>query len=302
MAGSPGSLLSLEPRTTSLVDRARNYLRDGPAADVPLIEHVCQLPGAPQAVAAQLALALFTGVPDVRRDDRGRWSLVRERSTGPEHRSETGSPTLDSLSFVVVDIEATGSSPLTGDRMTEFCAVTVAGGRIVDVFETLLNPGRPIPAAVTRLTRITSDMVRTAPTVRDVAPRIAEVLSGRLFVAHNAAFDWRFVSRELSELGGQVIRGERLCTVKLARALLPQLRRRSLDALSWYYGIENRARHRAGGDAEATAMVFLRLLDAARDRGCDTLADLRALTPRARTGRRRRRRGLPGPADGEMTA
>lgn len=296
-------LVSVEGQSSGLVDRARRYLEGGPSPSVPLIEHVCQLPGAPVAVAEQLALALFAGTADVRRDPEGQWSLVREAPrTAMPHSRATSRP-LDSLTYVVVDVETTGGSPGSGDRITEFCAVTVAQGGIVDVFETLLNPERPIPPAVTRLTRITWDMVRRAPTMRDMAPRIAESLRGRLFVAHNAAFDWRFVTGELSRHGAQVVAGERLCTVKLARAVVPHIRRRSLDALSYYYGIENHARHRAAGDAVATAKVLLRLLDAARDCGCETLEDLRQLTRRVPAGRkRRRRRGLPGFADGEMTA
>lgn len=296
-------LVTAEPRSSCLVDRARTYLETGPADAVPLIEHVCRLPGAPRAVAEQLALALFTQARDVQRKPDGRWALVRERPAPVSARSATAdSRPLDGLTYVVVDVETTGGSPLGGDRITEFCAVTVAGGSIRDVYETLVNPERPIPAAVTRLTRITWDMVRRAPTIRDVAPRIAEVLRGHLFVAHNATFDWRFVSSELSRYGGQVVAGERLCTVKLARAVLPQVRRRSLDSLAYYFGIDNHARHRAAGDAVATAKVLLRLLDGARDRGCETLEDLRQLTRRvpSRGRGRRRRRGLPGFADGEM--
>jgi DNA polymerase-3 subunit epsilon len=265
---------------------------------------VCRLPGAPAAVAEQLALALFMETPDVQRDPKGRWCLVREPTAVTRARKEVARRPLDSLTYVVVDVETTGGSPGGGDRITEFCAVTVSEGRITDVFETLVNPQRPIPPAVTRLTRITWDMVRNAPTIRDVAPRIADVLRGHLFVAHNAAFDWRFVSSELSRYGGQQLVGEKLCTVKLARAVVPQIRRRSLDSLSYFYGIENHARHRAGGDALATAMLLLRLLEAARDRGCETLEDLRMITRRvpSRGRGRRRRRGMPGWTDGEMTA
>ena len=91
--------------------------------------------------------------------------------------------------------------------------------------------------------------------------------------------------------------------MKLARAVVPNIRRRSLDSLSYFYGIENHARHRAGGDALATARVLLRLLDAARERGCETLEDLRQITRRpSRRKARRRRRGMPGWTDGEMTA
>lgn len=296
--------VSVDREPSPLVERARQYLAAGPAGAVPLIEHVCRLPGAPVPVAEQLALALFNDAPDVERGPDGRWSLVRERAVPVRAQRSVAQRSLDSLSYVVVDVETTGSSHLGGDRITEFGAVTVINGQIADVFETLVNPQRPIPPAVTRLTRITWDMVRQAPTIRDVAPRIADVLRGHLFVAHNAAFDWRFVSSELSRYAGQQLSGEKLCTVKLARAVVPNIRRRSLDSLAFFYGIENHARHRAGGDALATAKVLIRLLAAARDRGCETLEDLRSLTRRvpSRGRGRRRRRGLPGWTDGEMTA
>jgi DNA polymerase-3 subunit epsilon len=297
--------VSVDREPSPLVERARHFLEAGPAASVPLIEHVCRLPGAPTAVAEQLALALFMETPDVQRDAEGRWSLVREHPVTATRRDrEVVRRPLDALTYVVVDVETTGGSPWGGDRITEFGAVTVINGQVADVFETLINPQRPIPPAVTRLTRITWDMVRHAPTIRDIAPRIAEVLRGHLFVAHNAAFDWRFVSSELSRYAGQQLAGEKLCTVKLARAVVPNIRRRSLGSLSYFYGIENHARHRAGGDALATAKVLLRLLDAARDRGCETLEDLRTLmrgVPSRGRGRRKRR-GLPGWTDGEMTA
>jgi DNA polymerase-3 subunit epsilon len=239
----------------------------------------------------------------VRSDREGRWSVVRERQAPTPVTSELPGRRLDTLSFVVVDVETTGGSPGGGDRITEFCAVTVMNGEVADVFETLVNPQRPIPPAVTRLTRITWDMVSRAPTIRDVAPRIAEALRGHVFVGHNAAFDWRFVSWELSRYAGCTIAGERLCTVRLARAVVPNILRRTLDSLAYYYGIENHARHRAGGDALATAKVLLRLLDAARDRGCETLEDLRLITRRPPGKRRRhKRRGLPGWTDGEVTA
>ena len=272
-------MVSVERAASPLVDRARSFLEAGPAGSVPLIEHVCSLPGAPPVVAEQMALALFAESADVRRDSDGRWTVVREhsREMGDRRREMATGRSLDSLSYVVVDVETTGGSPLGGDRITEFCAVTVANGRIASVFETLINPQRPIPPAVTRLTRITWDMVRNAPTIRDVAPRIADALRGHVFVAHNASFDWRFVTSELSRYAGQEVVGEKLCTVRLARAVVPAIKRRSLGSLSYYYGIENHARHRAGGDALATAKVLLRLLDAARERGCETLDDLRTL-------------------------
>jgi DNA polymerase-3 subunit epsilon len=249
-----------------------------------------------------MASALFAGVPDVYRDESGRWTLVREATPAP-YVSPVDRRKLRSISFAVVDVETTGSSPIGGDRITEFGGVVVQGGQVLESFVTLVNPLRPIPTSVTALTRITWNMVRDAPTFRDVAPRVADLLRGHVFVAHNATFDWRFVTSELA-LSGCRASGERLCTVKLARAVLPAVRRRSLDALTFHYGIENHARHRAGGDAHATARVFMRLLDAAEERGCENLDDLRSLMRRPPSSRRgrRRRRGLPGWSDGEITA
>jgi len=286
------------------MDRARTFLAAGPQPAVPLIEHVCRLPGAPEPVAEQLALALFVEAPDVVRAADGRWGLVKESRSRSKSKVSAVRRPLDSVSFAVVDVETTGGSPWGGDRITEIGAVTVQGGEIVSRWERLLNPERPIPAAVSALTRITWAMVRDQPTIREVGDEVAEVLRGHVFVAHNAAFDWRFLSTELARYAGRKLEGERLCTVRLARAVLPNIRRRSLDALSWYYGIENHGRHRAGGDALATAKVLVRLLDAARDRGCETLEDVRQLirgVPSRGRGRKRRR-GTPTWSDGEITA
>src|SRR5919112_166285 len=109
-----------------------------------------------------------------------------------------------------------------------------------------------------------------SPTFRDIVHDVADALRGHVFVAHNAGFDWRFVTAEITRATGERLDGRQLCTVRLARRLLPQLSRRSLDHVSRFYGVENTARHRAGGDAVATAKVFLRMLKEARERGCTT--------------------------------
>ncbi len=114
------------------------------------------------------------------------------------------------------------------------------------------------------------------PTFREIVPQVADAIRGHVFVAHNAGFDWRFVTTEIARATGERMEGRRLCTVKMARRLLPQLHRRSLDYLARHYNVEITARHRAGGDAVATARVFLRMLreaagprlrDVARPRG-----------------------------------
>jgi hypothetical protein len=117
--------VSIAPVQSPLVERARDFLTAGPAGSVPLIEHVCRLPGAPPAVAEQLALALFMESSDVRREADGRWALVRERPATKFPRCAVPARSIDALTFVVVDVETTGGSLWGGDRITEFCAVTL---------------------------------------------------------------------------------------------------------------------------------------------------------------------------------
>jgi DNA polymerase-3 subunit epsilon len=125
-----------------------------------------------------------------------------------------------------------------------------------------------------------------------------------VFVAHNAHFDWRFLSSEIARVTRRPLQGRKLCTVRMARRLLPQLRRRNLDSLASFYGVDIRARHRAGGDAEATAKVLLRLLDAARDRGCATVDDVERLLAPGTSKRNRRRRppAMPHSATDDTSA
>ncbi|MFN8572652.1 MAG: 3'-5' exonuclease [Gemmatimonadaceae bacterium] len=312
--------VSLARPDSTLVARARDYLARGPATAVEVIGYVCKLPGPPEAVAVHLADVLLGSERGFVKEPGGTWMLtptaepiaparkVEHVAKGRATRQSTQSATLSSpptaaitaststplsqLSYAVVDVETTGTRAGWGDRITEIAAVRVEGGEIVDVYETLINPERPIPAQITQLTRITSEMVRRAPLFAAVARRVAQALDGRIFVAHNATFDWRFVSTEFMRSTGEQLVGERVCTVRLTRALLPMLRRRSLDSLARYFGVEITARHRAGGDAVATAQVLIELLRLAEDRGVETLEDLRLL---GRTGRkaRRKRRALP---------
>jgi DNA polymerase-3 subunit epsilon len=299
-----------EPEDTLLTTRALDYLSKGPADVVDLIGHICCLPGAPRIVAEHMAHAMFAGRPQFVRNADGRWMLAdltvkpytvtRERGRS---RSHVADERLSDLSYVVVDTETTGGQSMLADRITEFAAVVVRGGEIIEVFETLVNPRRSIPPFVTRLTNITWDMVRNAPTFDRIAPDVMRVLEGNVFVAHNATFDWRFVTSEVNRSTGRQLYGRRLCTVKLARKVLPQLSRRSLDYVARYYGIEIQNRHRAGGDAIATAKCLIRMMRDLEDRGCGTWAELQTLL-RAPAGKRKKRRysGLPTPVTRDTTA
>jgi DNA polymerase III subunit epsilon len=209
---------------------------------------------------------------------------------------------LATLTYAVVDLETTGGSPWSGHRVTEIAAAVVRDGRVEEVFTTLVNPERSIPPFVTRLTHITSDMVRHQPTFREICPRVVEVLRGHVFVAHNAAFDWRFLRAEVARAGAQMPTMRKLCTVRLARRLLPHLRRRSLDQVAHYYGVPISDRHRAKGDAVATAHCLMRLLDEVGVQGWDTWTDLERLLRRPPRRRGRRYSGLPRLGDWEMGA
>jgi DNA polymerase-3 subunit epsilon len=201
---------------------------------------------------------------------------------------------LSALRFLVVDVETTGMRAAVDDRVTEFAAVAVEGGATVPVLHSLVNPGRPIPWRISELTGITDRMVSAAPPFRRLAPLVREAMEDRVFVAHNAAFDWGFVSAELDRAGEPVPAVAQLCTVKLARRVLPFLPRRSLDHVTAHYGVTVTGRHRADGDAVATAQVLRRLLADAESQGAATWGALQALTARGTAAARRvRRSALP---------
>ncbi len=207
-----------------------------------------------------------------------------------------GATPLQELPFAVVDVETTGCSVWGGDRVTEVAAVQVQGGEVRDTWSTLVYPQRPIPSWITSLTGISDDMVRGAPAFHEVAHRVREKLDGSVFVGHNAAFDWRFLDAELQRTTGDGFSSvaRRLCTVRLARVFLRRLERRTLDHLTRYYGIAIAARHRALGDAVATAHCLTLLLEAAQQAGIATLDELDAhiAAYRRRRARHRRRRSF----------
>jgi len=247
-------------------------MESGPLDADTLARGVLGLSNVPRAVAERLAVALLAADPRVRQHEDGRWGLVAEA---------LGSPLVEECAFAVVDVETTGMRATGPDRVTDVAVVVVQGSRREIVFQSLVNPGVPIPPRIAGLTGITDAMVRDAPRFEAVADQVLAALAGRVFVAHNARFDWGFLTAEIGRARALTLSGPRLCTVRLARRLLPQLESRSLDSLSMFFGLDNPARHRAAGDALVTADLLGRLLLLARDRGARTLADLEALTHRS---------------------
>lgn len=248
-----------------MVRRAAETLAAGPKHTLDLAREVLGLVGHDGAASAAVFQLLGTD-PRFQVDAEGIWRL--DQTAEP-----LGAPLAD-VRFAVVDVETTGRGSWLGHRMIEIAIVEVRGGEIVDRYETLLNPGQRIPGEITSLTGITSAMIAQAPYFEHVADEVAERLTGRVFVAHNATFDWSFVSSELVAARGEAPDPTRLCTVRMARRLVPQLRHRNLDVLARHFGVPNHARHRAGGDALATARILIRMLDEAVGRGIEDVATL----------------------------
>lgn len=259
-------------RDGSLLDLVVQRLSEGPVHTLEIARSVLGLEG-PAGPSSAAVFALMGRDPRFHVDAGGTWHL----RTGPV------GPGLHTLPFAVVDVETTGGRAGGGDRITEIAIVEVRGGQIVDEFSTLVNPGRSIPSMIASLTGITDQMVLEAPWFEHIAPEVSRRLNGRVFVAHNAPFDHRFVRAELLEATGEAPLGPTLCTVQLARGLLPRLRRRNLDAVAQHYGVPIHDRHRALGDAVATARILLRFLDEASHHGIHDLETLqRFVKKRAR--------------------
>lgn len=279
--------LSALPDLT-LAERALARLAAGSLPSAVITREILGIPRAPDAVAERLATALLGADPRARRRWDGEWELAAGVS---------GPPLLSECEFAVVDVETTGSRPSRGDRITEVAVVAVGPRGVETVCERLVNPERVIPGIVTAITGISGAMVRDQPVFAEIADEVLRALEGRAFVAHNARFDWVFLFHELRRARGVRLDGPRLCTVDLTRRLVTGLRSRSLDSVTTYFGVPIEGRHRAGGDARATAEVFRRLLDAAREAGAETLDDLRTID-RREPRRGRGRSALPGWMDG----
>lgn len=156
--------------------------------------------------------------------------------------------------YAIVDIETTGGRA-TRHRITEVGIVRFDGEKVLDRFESLINPNCPIPSGITRLTGISDEMVKDAPRFHEVARRIVEMTEGAVFVAHNVRFDYDFLREEFRRLGYTYSR-RKLCTVRLSRKVFPGLPSYSLGNLIKHFGIKVNARHRALADADATTELL----------------------------------------------
>jgi len=160
--------------------------------------------------------------------------------------------------YCIIDIETNGLSSKRG-KITEIAIYKHDGKKIIDKFQTLINPETPIPFEITRITGITAQMVENAPKFYEVAKEILDITEGCVFVAHNVTFDYNFVHEEFKTLG-YAFQRKKLCTVKQSRLLLPGHKSYSLGNICNDLNIKLEERHRAAGDAMATVYLFEKLL------------------------------------------
>jgi DNA polymerase-3 subunit epsilon len=161
--------------------------------------------------------------------------------------------------YAIVDIETTGGNA-SHSRITEIAIIIHDGEKVIDRWETLVNPEKEIPPAIFALTGITNEMVSNAPLFDAISDKVFELLTERVFVAHNVNFDYSFIRHEL-ERAGLKWTAKKLCTVRAARKIRPGMLSYSLGRLCKSLDIDLENRHRAGGDADATVILFSRLLE-----------------------------------------
>lgn len=161
--------------------------------------------------------------------------------------------------YAVVDIETTGGNSVY-HRVIEIAIFLTDGERILDQYQTLINPEIQIPPYISAFTGISNEMVADAPRFEEVMGQVDEITRGKIFVAHNVNFDYSFLKKEFSELGS-TFRRKKLCTVRLSRNILPEMPSYGLGSLCSELGIPIYNRHRAAGDARATVDLLHHLIE-----------------------------------------
>jgi len=182
---------------------------------------------------------------------------------------------LEQAEFRVLDLEVTGSDP-EQNGIIDIGLFRVSGGIAEPLLTTLVDPQRPIPPSITRLTGINDQMVQGAPTFAAVLPEIQAALQGGVFVAHNASFDYGFLKAAIEKESGSPFVLPHLCTVKLSQRLIqPKNGSRKLHHLALHLGIPLQNRHRAHDDAHATARILIELVRLLTERGIRTVGDMK---------------------------
>ncbi len=224
----------------------------------------------------------------------GRFRLEGEMVWLAPEDNEPSAVALPELNFCVLDFETNGFAP--GDRAIEIGISRWRGGEENATFESLLDPGTGVSPFVTRLTGIRGGDLEGQPAFPEILPRVMEMLEDAVLVAHNLPFDGRILESEIARAGvDKMLRNSRVCTLKLARRLLPKDDPKNLDALAERFGLQFLARHRALGDARVTGALLHKLLQlGAESRPLETLGDLQSLLAGEPARAEEQQRAKPG--------
>ncbi|MCA9731219.1 hypothetical protein KC799_03765 [candidate division KSB1 bacterium] len=189
---------------------------------------------------------------------------------------ETDDKPLSSLSYTVFDTETTGLDPSGGDEIISIGAVRIVNGRLLatETFDQLIDPGRTMTAESVKVHGITQDMLTGQPVAKDVLPRFFKFAKETILVAHNAAFDLKFLQMKEKE-SGVVFENPVLDTLLLSSIIHKNQKQHNLDALCQRFDVKNIGRHSALGDALATAEVFLKIIPFLEKAGIKTLKQAR---------------------------
>ncbi len=265
-----------------LIERAREYVAEhgGSVAEDALIGHMFGTTRSPQ-----MWKTLFERVigddPELRRRIDGMWTVAGVSARQTSLLSD----------FVAVDVETTGLKPIS-HRVIEVGMVRYVGGQEVDAYAQLVNPGRRLPAYISKLTGISDHDLENAPPFEEIAEAVSTFIGDAIVVGHNVGFDLRFLNAELKRSGLPGLINETVDSMMLARAVLENIRRLSLESVAKTLGIAAKDTHRALGDAMLSAQCAQLLLQIAEDQGVASIAQLstdrgKPALPRDRVGRAR---------------
>jgi DNA polymerase III subunit epsilon len=274
-----------------MISRIRNTPHEKISVLLPLLhEALCQRGSLSGEQACRLLFKAGKVHPEIARQlieaalegDR-RFTLLEDGSVCLAPQPVLPSWNLDQGAFTVVDVETTGGS--AEDRILEVGAVRVEQNRPTREFSSLLNPGIPIPPYISSMTGIQEAMVADAPSFHQIAEALLEFVGDSVLVAHNLPFDLGFLNRALSRSRQLQLANTCLCTVRLGRRLLSHLPDRRLDTIAEHYGISISERHRALGDARATALILIRFVGELAERGIRRMDQLETFLMERKEGR-----------------
>lgn len=268
----PNNLIS----NSTLVQEAFELVRDngGRASFTQITDSIFRLSNISNELAASLIADLIQNDP--------RFIIDTEHLHAADDKRDARF--LNEIEFVVFDVEAVHDRG-TPARIIELGAYRVCAGEILDEYETLINPEMSLPRFLSGLTGISNDMLTAAPKFAEIAHAWLDFVGDAVLIAHNSSFDLPILNREVARVfPGYRLRNCHLCTVDLARRLVPHIESYKLDSLAAYFGFEIPRRHRAADDALATARVFLRLLNELATSGMLTLSEARSFQAKLAAG------------------